>query len=454
LTRFRRSGTIRLGQVVAAQGGPRSFLFIFQSQNKCEAREFCSPGFILSGLRPRRDGDSLFFLYSRGAFRYRLAGQTAPINPQANGGGSFEWIRKEAGENPIAAAMTNEKKPPAASTAKRTGTSYAITVKVLGRIDQLSLDTTPQFYELWYRYFGGDPDIVRAIDSHQGTLDELACQTIYNQYLSTSAHDAAVRKVSDQVQHSITGLGAILKSVTSATSEYGESLSDVTEKIQKAESIEDLGAVMSGILEETREMVGKNREMEGQLVNSSKEVSQLKQYMEIAKKEATTDGLTGIANRRAFDRQISDGIEEAAATRKPLVLMMLDIDHFKKFNDTYGHPVGDQVLRLVARTLVNNVKGQDTAARYGGEEFAIILPGTPLESGLRVAETLRHAVASKDITNKSTSERLGSITLSIGVTEYREGDGVASLIERADAALYEAKKTGRNRVCVAGRAGA
>ena len=129
--------------------------------------------------------------------------------------------------------------------------------------------------------------------------------------------------------------------------------------------------------------------------------------------------------------------------------MMLDIDHFKKFNDTFGHPAGDQVLRLVGRTLVSNVKGQDMAARYGGEEFSIILPATPLSAGMRVAEILRHSIESKEITNKATGQKLGRITLSIGVAEYHPEESIASFIERADTALYEAKKTGRNKVCPA-----
>jgi diguanylate cyclase len=156
--------------------------------------------------------------------------------------------------------------------------------------------------------------------------------------------------------------------------------------------------------------------------------------------------LTGLANRKAFDKCIHDSIEEAMTTKQPMVLMMLDIDHFKKFNDLHGHQVGDQVLRLVARTLTDGVKGRDTAARYGGEEFAIILPETSLSGGMRVADTLRKSVENKEVVNKSTNQHLGRITLSIGVAEYYPGEAVTDFIERADAALYSAKNAGRNRV--------
>jgi diguanylate cyclase len=125
---------------------------------------------------------------------------------------------------------------------------------------------------------------------------------------------------------------------------------------------------------------------------------------------------------------------------------MTGIDHFKTFDDTYGHLTGDQVLRLVALSVKQNVKGQDMAARYGGEEFAIILPNTVLRSAVTVAEHIRRAVMSKELMKRSTGEHLGRITISIGVAMLRPGDTAQSLIGRADACLYAAKRAGRNRV--------
>jgi diguanylate cyclase len=354
----------------------------------------------------------------------------------------------------IVAEKREPKKPASASaggggsTGDPGGTDRTQTMAIatLEKLEQLGLKPIPPFYELWFRYFEGDPEIVRAIDSYQGAFDDITCHKIYKRYLSASARDDAVRKVSDQVQQAIVELAGMLGTVQSATSEYGETLDDVTEKIEKAESIEDLGAVVTNILQDTKKMVEKNQELEVQLTSSAETVSELRKNLDNVKREAMTDGLTGIANRKAFDKAIHDQIEESTTNATPLCLLMIDIDFFKKFNDTYGHQIGDQVLRLVARALVDNVKGRDTAARYGGEEFAILLPETPAFAGAKVGEMLRKAVESKEVINKTNNENLGRITLSIGVAEYHKDEGISAFIERADAALYQSKKNGRNRV--------
>jgi diguanylate cyclase len=138
-------------------------------------------------------------------------------------------------------------------------------------------------------------------------------------------------------------------------------------------------------------------------------------------------------------------IADALKSDEPLSLLMTDIDHFKKFNDTFGHLTGDQVLRLVAQAVKQNVKGQDVAARYGGEEFAVVLPRTGLAQAITVGDHIRRAVMGKELMKRSTGEHLGRITISVGVAMFRRDD-TESLIGSADAGLYAAKRNGRNRV--------
>jgi diguanylate cyclase len=162
--------------------------------------------------------------------------------------------------------------------------------------------------------------------------------------------------------------------------------------------------------------------------------------------EAETDALTGLANRRRFDEALRTEAREAMQRNQPLCVAMIDIDHFKKFNDTHGHALGDQVLKLVARTISEHCRDGDVAARYGGEEFVLVMPKTGLGSAIEVVERIRLATASKRLTRRGSKESLGGITMSVGVARYQGQEALTNLVERADAALYAAKNAGRNQV--------
>ena len=195
--------------------------------------------------------------------------------------------------------------------------------------------------------------------------------------------------------------------------------------------------------------MAENKRLEDKLEKSAGQVKNLQETLDNARKEALTDGLTGIANRKCFDEEIENKINDAHNEDHKLCLLVIDIDYFKKFNDNYGHQVGDQVLKLVANTLVNGIKGRDLAARYGGEEFAILLPETPLNAAGKVADGLRIRIANKEIINRATDTNMGQITISVGVAEYQPGEPIEEWIERADKALYKAKDQGRNQVVTA-----
>ncbi|MCM2343208.1 MAG: GGDEF domain-containing protein [Alphaproteobacteria bacterium] len=323
----------------------------------------------------------------------------------------------------------------------------------LERIRSEALPATPDVYELWYVYFSGQsPEVTRAIDilianKQRVTLER--CHELYTRFISDEKNQEAVRRAGDEINSTIRNVTGVVRDVKAATAEYSGNLEGVTAKIQSSSSPQELQQVLASVVSDTKNMLERNKTLEEELNKSSHVMEELQRDLESVRREALTDGLTNLSNRKAFDNELSRISEEARQTGGTFCLLMVDIDYFKSFNDNYGHQVGDQVLRLVARTLTDGVKGRDIAARYGGEEFAIILPDTNLAAAVIVGNALRKAVATKDVVNRSTGDKLGRITMSVGCAEYDPGENLQDLIERADAALYTAKHNGRNQVAAA-----
>ena len=191
---------------------------------------------------------------------------------------------------------------------------------------------------------------------------------------------------------------------------------DVTERLQAEQTLKDFSVV----LEFQKE----------QLERANAELASL----------ATLDGLTGLRNRRAFDERLGEEFERASRYHKPLSLLLLDIDFFKQYNDTFGHQAGDEVLRMIGRTLQKATRDTDYPARYGGEEFAVILPETDGDGAMQVAERVCAAVATTSWENREITASLGVCTLRLGMEQ------AAELVSCADLALYQSKAEGRNRV--------
>jgi len=325
--------------------------------------------------------------------------------------------------------------------------------QALERILQEGLAPTPDIYELWYAYYAGvSPEVSRAIDiliANKQKITEDRCRDMHARFLSDARNEEVMRRAGDQINATIRSVSGAVKDVHDATTTYSGTLENVSERMSKIQKPEEMREIVQSVMSDTRNMLERNQKLEHELDKSSALMQDLQRDLEQVRKEAMTDGLTGLSNRKAFDAAIARVTEEAQSSNTTFTLLMVDIDHFKTFNDNYGHQIGDQVLRLVARTLVEGVKGRDISARYGGEEFAIILPETTLSAGVAVGNSLRKAVATKDVINRSSGEKLGRITMSVGVAEFIPGERVEDLIERADAALYTAKHNGRNQVAAA-----
>lgn len=323
----------------------------------------------------------------------------------------------------------------------------------LERIAHEGLAVTPDIYELWYCYFSGQSaEVVRAIDiliANKQRIDEERCKELHYRFLSDARNEEAVRRAGEQINATLKSVSGVVQDVKSATSDYNSRLGSATTRIDAAKDPAEFKNVLREMMSDARNMIQRNQALEAELDKSSQVMETLQRDLEAVRREAMTDGLTALSNRKAFDAALKRVAEESVSMGTTFSLLMLDIDYFKSFNDNFGHQIGDQVLRLVARTLTDGVKGRDIAARYGGEEFAIILPDTPLEAGVHVANALRRAIATKDVINRNTSEKLGRITMSVGVAEYKQSENPNDLIERADAALYTAKHNGRNQVATA-----
>jgi diguanylate cyclase len=320
----------------------------------------------------------------------------------------------------------------------------------LGQIRALRQPATPRHFEIWYTYATGyNPSLNQMINetlARNGALGEADIDQIHEAFISPVRLTERIDDVGSQVMGEIEQVMAMIGAAAGSASSYTENLIGVTQKLGLATDEPAVRAIVESLVQATKDMEKNNQTLEARLNASKQEITQLQQSLETVRNESLTDPLTSLANRKFFDESLAKAIAEAKGRGQPLSLMMTDVDHFKKFNDSYGHLTGDQVLRLVAISVKQNVKGQDIAARYGGEEFAIVLPNTILRSALTVADHIRRAVMTKELMKRSTGEHLGRVTISVGVASLQTTDTAQSLIERADTCLYAAKRAGRNRV--------
>lgn len=325
--------------------------------------------------------------------------------------------------------------------------------KAVARLKKDEIPPVPQNFEVWYVYYANvDPKLREDVDhrmKESGEITERDCHDLYEKYLNFGNERETYQRAGDHINAALQDVSGLMTGVKETTNEFTGSLKSATTKLIDAAAPDDIKDILATITSETEKMMQYNQDLEKRLDHSANMMEELKRDMERIRQQAITDGLTGLANRKAFDDQIGRLCRESKNAGLIFSLVMIDIDHFKAFNDSYGHQVGDQVLRLVSRTLINEVKGQDMAARYGGEEFVILLPGTNVNAAQMVANNIRKAVEKKEVVNRNTGDHLGQITVSCGVAQFYSTETVEDLIRRADVALYNSKNKGRNQVSVA-----
>jgi diguanylate cyclase len=308
----------------------------------------------------------------------------------------------------------------------------------------------PLYYEIWFAYAGNfKPELTRALEAwmrSQTSFTDHFANELYERHLTPGPTTEAVEDIGKRMQSELDQLGRAIQTAGRDASAYGNTLQGAAGLLGKDVNLTGLRGIVDNLVIATRHMQRRSKELEQQLEQSNRETQSLRQNIEQVRKASLTDALTGLANRKYFDERLAEALRESRRSDEPLSLLLADIDHFKKFNDSWGHQTGDQVLRLVARSLSDNVKGRDTPVRYGGEEFAVILPNTSLDNAVRLADQIRKAVEGKSVVRRSTGEKLATITVSFGAALYRPEDTAESLIARADQCLYAAKHAGRNCV--------
>jgi diguanylate cyclase len=309
---------------------------------------------------------------------------------------------------------------------------------------------TPQNYEVWLSYrLGGHPDLRKQIESRiaeQKPFTDDVNADLYDSFFSTARLSQQMLSTGERIARE---LGEVVQTLQAAGDEagaYGQTLQSAAQRIEQGVDAQSLRHLVASLASATMSMAESNKKLTTRLNDSSREMDSLRTALHQVRAEALTDGLTGLSNRKMFDETLRMRIAEAAGLRLDLSLMMCDIDHFKRFNDTWGHQTGDQIIRFIAASLQRVAKPDFCVARYGGEEFAIVMPRTRIVEARSVAEQVRMTVESKKLYRKSTNEDLGKVTVSVGIAALKFGETPESLIERADSCLYASKRSGRNRV--------
>jgi diguanylate cyclase len=280
--------------------------------------------------------------------------------------------------------------------------------KALTFLGEQKLAPVPNNYAVAYSFFArSHPDLNSQIEKQiaDGRIDPLDMVALYNAFFGLEAESIALRSAGEMIEGIVGDLRRAVGAAGNDAAGYGDILEEFSGKVETGgASAGNLVQAINFILAETQKMVSRNSDLEKQFAEAGEEVAQLRHNLDEMRLVAHTDSLTGIANRKHFDIRFKELLEHAAVNAEPISVVMADIDHFKNVNDSYGHQVGDHVLRLVSVAISQSVRGRDFVARYGGEEFVVILPRTGLAGAMAVAANIRDAMASKRLTRKATGE--------------------------------------------------
>lgn len=318
----------------------------------------------------------------------------------------------------------------------------------LAKLGQLKISITPINYALVYYYISGhDVELNSCLDVLFESADNWSddeAKALFSRFISPNNSEND-HQLEQSLLATVAQILGLVVDISGRSTLSNESLTASAESLATCKDPKEILNIASQIVSETRSFVNKTKQFEESLRISSTEIQHLKGQLDKARKQATRDALTGLYNRRGFDETLAKLLKEDKAGLRNGALILLDIDHFKLVNDTYGHLVGDKVLVGIGQQLLKQMRGSDYLSRFGGEEFAILMLETPLAGALKVAENLRKSISRLRWRHPKSGKEVTQITISIGVACIKPNDSVEALLERCDKALYRAKSLGRNR---------
>jgi diguanylate cyclase len=259
---------------------------------------------------------------------------------------------------------------------------------------------------------------------------------------------AAISKAAVQLGTQATSILDMVRTYIDAGERYSVTLAQAGKSLPKLASPEEIGIIVKFLLAENAKMQNEASALKKSLEQSKSQIDTLRSHLAEAQEVSMRDPLTSLSNRRRFDDSLAGELADARRQGTPLCLVLADIDNFKKVNDHFGHTVGDEILKMFARVLKENVCARDTVARYGGEEFTVILPETSAERAKQITERMRTQFEGMRLALNASGQAIGKVTASFGIAELGAADDADTLVQRADEKLYQAKCAGRNRVAV------
>ena len=332
----------------------------------------------------------------------------------------------------------------------RSPQAYDVARKALELMEAHRVWPTVRNYNLWLHYvMEANGPLAQEIDrllAAGEAITETVGETLAAQFLPEAKVNGGILEAGDVLSAELTSVSRAIESAQRSTEEYGQELATASQRLSDEKQVK---AVVENLAAATQKVQAENKTLESQLAETTAELGRLRENLDQVRRDAMTDGLTGLTNRKAFDERLATACADSENQNQPMALAIIDIDHFKGFNDAWGHQIGDQVLRYVSSVIGRMGGPPRVAARYGGEEFAIIFPNEGGRTAMAVLEEIRTEVSSRSLKRRSTNEDLGAITVSAGYAERLKGETMVSLVERADAALYASKHAGRNRTTAA-----